>query len=72
MVDGGYLDRIKLVKKHHYDWIIVMGGTNDLGWGKKPDVIYEGLSEWSLVSSGQASKLDICRLLLPRSLISLL
>ena len=26
-----------------YDWIIVMGGTNDLGWGGQPEEIFEAL-----------------------------
>lgn len=51
VVDGEYLDRIKSVKKQQYDWIIIMGGTNDIGWGKKPEVIYEGLSKRSLTFS---------------------
>ena len=48
-VQGQYLSRIKAkcasAVKAPYDWIIVMGGTNDLGWGQQPDTIYEGLSE---------------------------
>lgn len=27
-----------------YDWVIVLGGTNDLGWFAEPEVIYDGLS----------------------------
>ena len=27
-----------------YDWIICLGGTNDLGLGTQPEEIYEGLS----------------------------
>jgi hypothetical protein len=26
-----------------YDWIIILGGTNDLGYGLRAEVIYEGL-----------------------------
>ena len=26
-----------------YDWVIVLGGTNDLGWFAEPKVIYDGL-----------------------------
>ena len=47
-VQGSYLPRIKRKcgdAKKPYDWIIIMGGTNDLGWGQKPDRIYEGLSK---------------------------
>jgi lysophospholipase L1-like esterase len=33
-----------LLKKSTYDWIIILGGTNDLGWGKSADQIFnEGL-----------------------------
>lgn len=31
-------------KGERYDWILMMGGTNDLGWSVEPDSIYEGLS----------------------------
>ena len=27
-----------------YDWILIMGGTNDLGRGADPEDVYEGLS----------------------------
>lgn len=47
-VQGQYLNRIKAkcsaTKERSYDWIIIMGGTNDLGWGLGPELIYEGLS----------------------------
>ena len=45
-VQGSYLPRIrrKCAKTGtSYDWIVVMGGTNDLGWGQSPEKIYEGL-----------------------------
>ena len=45
-VRGSYLPRIKMKcadSETPYDWIIVMGGTNDLAWGQSPDIIYEGL-----------------------------
>ena len=47
-VQGQFLRRIN-GKCHanpdqHYDWVIVMGGTNDLAWGQQPEQIYEGLS----------------------------
>ena len=50
-VRGGYLRRIKWACADAgtpYDWIIVMGGTNDLAWGQSPDTIYEGLRKLSL------------------------
>ena len=48
-VRGSYLPRIK--RKCNsivtpYDWVIIMGGTNDLGWGQSPDRIYEGLRKF--------------------------
>lgn len=33
-----------------YDWVIVLGGTNDLGWGEAPEEIYEALSMLFLIS----------------------
>lgn len=49
-VRGTYLNRLELkleaAAKTPYDWIIVMGGTNDLGWGQQPHDIYENLSKW--------------------------
>ena len=27
-----------------YDWVIILGGTNDLGWNEPPEEIYEALS----------------------------
>lgn len=47
-VQGSYLSRIKakcVDTNTPYDWIIIMGGTNDLAWGQRPDTIYEGLSK---------------------------
>ena len=48
-VQGQYLNRIKakcpITEERRYDWVIVMGGTNDLGWGQPPERIYEGLSK---------------------------
>ncbi|KAL2044583.1 hypothetical protein ABVK25_012360 [Lepraria finkii] len=52
-VQGQYLQRIKAKcpteKGRLYDWIIIMGGTNDLGWGQRPEDIYEGLKKvWDI------------------------
>ena len=48
-VQGLYLNRIKrkcpVDKGRLYDWIVIMGGTNDLGWGHRPEEIFEGLSK---------------------------
>lgn len=47
-VQGSYLSRIRakcVDTKEPYDWVIIMGGTNDLAWGQGPDTIYEGLSK---------------------------
>ena len=44
-----FLRRIKakcpVDEPRQYDWIIIMGGTNDLGWGHEPAQIYQGLSK---------------------------
>ena len=44
-----FLRRIKakcpVDEPRQYDWIIIMGGTNDLGWGHDPIPIYQGLSK---------------------------
>ncbi|KAI4090453.1 MAG: hypothetical protein LQ344_004759 [Seirophora lacunosa] len=48
VIAGQFLERIKAVSekaKHTpYDWIIILGGTNDLGWSERPDNIYESLT----------------------------
>ncbi|KAL8972176.1 MAG: hypothetical protein Q9183_000687 [Haloplaca sp. 2 TL-2023] len=48
VIDGEFLRRMRDMCDTHqdtpYDWIIVLGGTNDLGWGEKPENVYEGLS----------------------------
>ena len=31
--------------KRPYDWVVVMSGTNDLGWGAKAEEVWEGLGE---------------------------
>lgn len=49
-VRGSYLHRIKAKcanTETPYDWIIIMGGTNDLAWGQLPPDIYEGLRKRS-------------------------
>lgn len=53
-VQGQYMGRLNraCVKAENgfYDWIIVMGGTNDLGWGRKPEDVYEDLSMMPMMS----------------------
>lgn len=50
VIEGTFLGRVRdLCNKAKraqapYDWVIVLGGTNDLGWFKEPADIYEGLS----------------------------
>ena len=57
-----FLRRIKAKcpadEPRQYDWIIVMGGTNDLGWGHEPIQIYQGLSKSFSMFSGTISVLD--------------
>jgi lysophospholipase L1-like esterase len=62
-VQGQYLQRIQekcpTDKGRLYDWILIMGGTNDLGWGQTPEVIYEGLSKCSYARSSEDSSTRI-------------
>lgn len=48
VIAGQYLQRIQhqciTSEEKSYDWIVVLGGTNDLGWGEEPHKVYEGLS----------------------------
>lgn len=69
-VQGSYLNRIKakcpMTTERRYDWIIIMGGTNDLAWGQQPEQIYEGLSKFhandhqSLLPAGENLFLSHC------------
>lgn len=51
---GSFMRRMKRDVAHGnyspYDWIIVLGGTNDLGWGQSAEAVYQDLrmSNWSL------------------------
>lgn len=49
VVNGTFLNRLEHqlaeVKQRRYDWIIVLGGTNDIGWGLKPAEIVHSLEE---------------------------
>ncbi|KAI0545775.1 GDSL-like Lipase/Acylhydrolase [Xylaria curta] len=52
VTNGQYLDRMNMswaMAKHPFDWTIVLGGTNDLGWGRPADQIIEGLKKaWDI------------------------
>lgn len=62
-VQGSYLSRIKakcVDTNTPYDWIIIMGGTNDLAWGQRPDTIYEGLKKvWKVALDTGANVLAL-------------
>ncbi|KAG8528896.1 uncharacterized protein KY384_006585 [Bacidia gigantensis] len=63
-VNVAYMRRMKenlaLAKKKPYDWIVIMGGTNDLGWGQQADVIFDNLkSIWSTALESGASILAL-------------
>ncbi|KAI1761532.1 SGNH hydrolase [Hypoxylon sp. FL1150] len=47
---GKYLNRMRSDwKKESYDWTVVLGGTNDLGWGSKVEDIIAGLEKaWDI------------------------
>ncbi|KAI0526024.1 GDSL-like Lipase/Acylhydrolase [Xylaria bambusicola] len=49
---GNYIPRMQsnwAEGKKPFDWTIVLGGTNDLGWGREADKIIEGLEKsWDI------------------------
>ena len=53
-VRGEYTGRLnracRQAKDQPYDWIIILGGTNDLGWGGQPEEIYEALRVCPFIS----------------------
>ncbi|MCJ1433759.1 hypothetical protein MMC27_003124 [Xylographa pallens] len=57
----GRLNRACRQAEHEpYDWIIILGGTNDLGWGGQPEKIYEALQEvWSIALATGANVLAL-------------
>ena len=46
-VRGQYIGRLnracREAQDEPYDWIVILGGTNDLGWGGQPEEIFEAL-----------------------------
>ncbi|KAL8722107.1 MAG: hypothetical protein Q9225_001351 [Loekoesia sp. 1 TL-2023] len=64
VIAGQYLSRMKGVcartEDAPYDWIIVLGGTNDLGEMEKADSIYEGLKKvWRIALDTGANVLAL-------------
>ncbi|KAI1799088.1 SGNH hydrolase [Daldinia bambusicola] len=56
---GSYLDRMKNSWKNRsnfYDWTIVLGGTNDLGWGCPVEDIVAGLKRTWEIPLSKGSK----------------
>ena len=46
VIDGEYFDRLEpRCENEEYDWIIVQGGGNDLGFGRTPQAIYTELQK---------------------------
>ncbi|KAI0117742.1 GDSL-like Lipase/Acylhydrolase [Nemania sp. FL0031] len=49
---GRYIKRMQMswtVAEHPFDWTIILGGTNDLGWGRPADAIIEALKRvWDI------------------------
>jgi lysophospholipase L1-like esterase len=51
VVGGAFIPRMNAMwaGQSHYDWTVVLGGTNDLGWGKDPAGIIDGLKKtWDI------------------------
>ncbi|KAI3337812.1 SGNH hydrolase-type esterase domain-containing protein [Ustulina deusta] len=52
VTNGEYMPRMERsweLAQHPFDWTIVLGGTNDLGWGRHAEPIIEGLKRlWDI------------------------
>ncbi|KAL8632854.1 hypothetical protein Q9189_001408 [Teloschistes chrysophthalmus] len=64
VIDGQFLRRTKgqceKAKDSPYDWIIVLGGTNDLGWSETPEKVYEALKKvWTVALETGANVLAL-------------
>ena len=64
IIAGQYFSRLKLrctgKTKIQYDWIIVQGGGNDLGFGRPPERIYEELKKvWRIALDSGAKVLAL-------------
>ncbi|KAI4261761.1 MAG: hypothetical protein L6R42_003044 [Xanthoria sp. 1 TBL-2021] len=64
VVAGQFLRRIKGMCATDdyppYDWTIVLGGTNDLGWSEPPDKVYQALKDiWSVALETGANVLAL-------------
>ncbi|KAJ5573524.1 SGNH hydrolase [Penicillium hispanicum] len=58
---GSFLSRIQAkCAKPRYDWVIFLGGTNDIGYGHKPDRIYAALQDsWKVARDSGAKVLAL-------------
>ncbi|PKY05169.1 SGNH hydrolase [Aspergillus campestris IBT 28561] len=58
---GRFLPRIQeKCGERHYDWVIVLGGTNDLGYGYAPERIYPALQDaWNVALTGGSKVLAL-------------
>ncbi|KAL9605345.1 MAG: hypothetical protein Q9179_001473 [Wetmoreana sp. 5 TL-2023] len=64
VIDGLFLRRIQgmceKAKDAPYDWILILGGTNDLGWSEKPEAMYEALKKvWTVALDTGANVLAL-------------
>ncbi|KAL8694915.1 MAG: hypothetical protein Q9218_000486 [Villophora microphyllina] len=64
VIDGLFLRRMKglcdKTKDSPYDWIIVLGGTNDLGWCEASEKVYQGLEKvWTIALETGANVLAL-------------
>ncbi|KAJ5930834.1 hypothetical protein N7466_006327 [Penicillium verhagenii] len=58
---GGFLSRIQLkCDKKKYDWVVILGGTNDLAWGHDAKTIYAALRDcWNVALESGAKVLAL-------------
>lgn len=62
-IKGQYMNRIQNLTQSAdtpFDWIIVQGGGNDLGYGRMPDEIFEALQKvWDVALSARSKVLAL-------------
>lgn len=55
-----HIDEQTSTRRPLYDWAIILGGTNDLGWGKPLLAIHDALTAVSDVALENGAKVLLC------------
>lgn len=63
VLGGSYIRRLEAQvapTKARYDWVVIQGGGNDLGQGKDPQTVFEGLKQiWDVALASGAKVLAL-------------